>query len=267
MLAFAGSPVRYENSVTLRGKMCDMSARKAPGRSGTTTETIVSDESARSETNRRRSKSILAPEAMATKVWSRRCVCETNRLRPAMARAPAGSSTQRVSKKPSLIASQISSVVTVTMSSTSSLAMRNVSWPTVLTAAPSAKIPTLSSVTRRPARIDAVMPAASSASTPITITPGRTRLTYAAIPASIPPPPQQTKTASSLLPVICLRISMPIVPWPAMTYGSSNGWISVRPSSSTSRIASACASSYEAPWSFTFPLSLRTPSTLIPGVP
>lgn len=87
------------------------------------------------------------------------------------------------------------------------------------------------------------MPAASSASTPTTIVDGRTRFTYAAMPASMPPPPQQTKMASSGLPVVCLQISMPIVPCPAITSGSSNGWMSAPPISDTIRFASACASS------------------------
>ncbi len=44
---------------------------------------------------------------------------------------------------------------------------QNVSSPTRLTATPSAKIPTLSRVTRRPAFSDSYMPAASSGSTPM----------------------------------------------------------------------------------------------------
>ena len=90
-----------------------------------------------------------------------------------------------------------------------SLQIRNVSVPTDRTAAPSANIPTDSSVVRRPCRSEVVIPAASSASTPITSTPGRTRFTYAAIPASMPPPPQHTKIACSGLPVVCFRISIP----------------------------------------------------------
>tara|TARA_B110001452_G_scaffold223729_1_gene197066 strand:- start:133 stop:318 length:186 start_codon:yes stop_codon:yes gene_type:complete len=61
------------------------------------------------------------------------------------------------------------------------------------------------------------MPAAPSASTPMTRTSGRTRLTYAAMPASIPPPPQHTNIASSGLPIICRRTSIAIVPCPAIT--------------------------------------------------
>lgn len=129
------------------------------------------------------------------------------------------------------------------MSSTSAEQTRKVSLPTVRTAAPSTKRPTESSVTGFPARRLSVMPAASSASTPITIVDGRTRFTYAAMPASMPPPPQQTKMASSALPVVCLQISIPIVPCPAITSGSSKGWMSDEPFSVEIRVASDCASS------------------------
>lgn len=84
------------------------------------TESIVSLESARSETKRRRSKSILAPDAVAQNTMFFELVRETHCFMPAIARAPAGSRTHRVSMKPSLMAAQISSVETVTMSSTNS---------------------------------------------------------------------------------------------------------------------------------------------------
>mmetsp|Transcript_27378 Transcript_27378/g.88426 ORF Transcript_27378/g.88426 Transcript_27378/m.88426 type:complete len:238 (-) Transcript_27378:661-1374(-) len=225
---------RYENSVTLRGSILLMSRRKAPGRSGMATDSSVSEESARSETNRSESKFMLAPEQMATYVWSRVPLSSAHFFNPAMPSAPAGSRMERVSIKQSLIAEQISSVDTVTISSTSSLQMRNVSEPTFRTAAPSANRPTWSNSCSRPLRSEAVIPAASAASTPMTSTPGRTRFTYAAMPANMPPPPQHTKMAWSGLPVICFRISMPMVPWPAMTSGSSNGWMRVRPSTFTS---------------------------------
>ena len=48
-----------------------------------------------------------------------------------------------------------------------------------------------------------------------------------AMPAIRPPPPTATKIASSVSPGCCRRISMPIVPWPAITSGSSNGWMNV----------------------------------------
>lgn len=46
----------------------------------------------------------------------------------------------------------------------------------------------------------ACLPAASSASTPNTLTSGRMAFTYAATPASMPPPPQHTKILSMSLP-------------------------------------------------------------------
>ena len=74
----------------------------------------------------------------------------------------------RVSSKMSLMAAQISSVVTSTMSSTSSRAMRKVSLPTWRTATPSAKRFTCGSITRRPALRDAAMALESTGSTPMT---------------------------------------------------------------------------------------------------
>ena len=61
---------------------------------------------------------------------------------PAIPNAPAGSKTERVSLKAVLIAAQISSVLTVIISSTSSSHMRNVSVPTTRTDAQSANKPT-----------------------------------------------------------------------------------------------------------------------------
>mmetsp|Transcript_16295 Transcript_16295/g.54832 ORF Transcript_16295/g.54832 Transcript_16295/m.54832 type:complete len:225 (-) Transcript_16295:456-1130(-) len=222
---------------------CSYRSRRAPGRSSRVTLTKASVESARSATKRRRSKSMLDPEVVATKVQSREPVRSMNLRTPATARAPAGSWMVRVSLKMDFIAAHTSSLLTVTMSSTSAEHTRKVSLPTVRTAAPSTKRPTESRVTGLPARRLSVMPAASSDSTPMTITDGRTRLTYAAMPESIPPPPQQTKMASRGLPVVCLQISIPMVPCPAITKGSSNGWMSAPPVSRTMRLASAWASS------------------------
>mmetsp|Transcript_22631 Transcript_22631/g.45193 ORF Transcript_22631/g.45193 Transcript_22631/m.45193 type:complete len:210 (-) Transcript_22631:858-1487(-) len=204
---------------------------------------IFSLSSALSLTNLILSKSMFAPLVMATRVFPSIPWLSVYFFIPATPSAPAGSSTTLASLYASLMAAHIWSVVTVTMSSTRVLQTLNVSLPTVLTAAPSANSPTLSRVTTEPARREEVMPAASSASTPMTLTSGLTLLTYAAIPASMPPPPQQTNTASMGVDTDCFRISMPIVPWPAMTSGSSKGWIIVRPSSSISLLASAAASS------------------------
>ncbi|MNL59634.1 hypothetical protein D3C87_1833780 [compost metagenome] len=98
----------------------------------------------------------------------------------------------RMSSKMSLMAAQISSAVTVTISSSNSRQMRKVSTPTWRTATPSAKSPTWSSATGWPAAIAAFMLAASSGSTPITLISGRRNLTKAAIPAARPPPPTGT---------------------------------------------------------------------------
>jgi hypothetical protein len=60
----------------------------------------------------------------------------------------------RVSSKMSLIAAQISSFVTRTISSTVAWTIGKVNSPTSRTATPSAKMPTRSSATRRPASSD-----------------------------------------------------------------------------------------------------------------
>ncbi len=76
----------------------------------------------------------------------------------------------------SLIAAQISSVFAVITSSTVWRMMRKVSLPICATATPSAKMPTCDSTTRRFAFSAASRQAASSGSTPITRTEGRTYL-------------------------------------------------------------------------------------------
>ena len=85
---------------------------------------------------------MFAPHATATSVLPRTPLRSTHALAPAIASAPAGSSTARVSSNTSLIAAQIAAVSTRITSSTSSRQMRNVSLPTCLTATPSAKSPT-----------------------------------------------------------------------------------------------------------------------------
>ena len=109
-------------------------------------------------------------------------------LRPATARAPAGSITLRVSSKTSLIAAQISSFVTRTTPSTHSRAMRNVSSPTSRTATPSAKMPTRSRWTRFPASSERYMASASKGSTPIDLHPRHHRLQVAGHPGDEPSP-------------------------------------------------------------------------------
>src|SRR5256886_2930199 len=107
-----------------------------------------SPSSASSAMKRRRSKLVLAPEATATSVLPRAPWRSTQALAPAIASAPAGSSTTRVSSNTSLIAAHIASVSASTISSTSSRHRRNVSRPTCFTATPSANSPTFSSETR-----------------------------------------------------------------------------------------------------------------------
>ena len=76
-----------------------------------------------------------------------------------------------------------------------------------------------------------------SGSTPIT----RIRSSnHAAIPASGPPPPQLIKTVSTS--GTCSSTSSPIVPWPAITSGWSNGCISSAPVSACRSPTAACAS-------------------------
>mmetsp|Transcript_64012 Transcript_64012/g.187840 ORF Transcript_64012/g.187840 Transcript_64012/m.187840 type:complete len:206 (+) Transcript_64012:621-1238(+) len=194
------------------------------------TEINVSDLSARSAMKRRRSKSMFAPLATATNVWPLRAVCSEYCFMPATARAPAGSSTTRVSRKEALIAAQISSVETVTISSTTIWHNRKVSSPTLRTAAPSANRPTEGSSSTWPALRLSVIAAESAASTPMTLMLGLRDFRYMPTPASRPPPPTQQKTASTFSPVVCARISWPMVPCPAMTCGSLNGCTRTRPS-------------------------------------
>ena len=76
----------------------------------------------------------------------------------------------------SLIAAHISSFETRTISSTASCAIWNECTPTVRTATPSAKMPTWSRVTRRPAFSDWYIASDSNGSTPMTRTSGSTAL-------------------------------------------------------------------------------------------
>jgi hypothetical protein len=72
------------------------------------------------------------------------------------------------------------------MSSTYWRTRRNVSLPTCFTATPSAKRPTCASFTRRPAATERAIASESSGCTPMTLTSGRTRFTYAAMPLARP---------------------------------------------------------------------------------
>lgn len=124
--------------------------------------------SARSATKRSLPKFMLPPEMTATKrlpapwrlfriMWA---------FKPASASAPDGSGTDRVSSKTSLMAAQISSLLTRTMSSKKCLHTRNGSSPTSLTAVPSANGPTSSSKILLPAWSERAMASPSTVSTP-----------------------------------------------------------------------------------------------------
>src|SRR5712672_606541 len=116
--------------------------RKLPGRSGMVTARTASrcsPTSASSAMKRRRSKLVLAPDAIAIRVLFLKECFSTQAFAPAVASAPAGSSTTRVSSNTSLIAAHIASVSTSTISSTSRRQRRNVSLPTSLTATPGKK--------------------------------------------------------------------------------------------------------------------------------
>jgi hypothetical protein len=87
---------RYVNSVTFLGQILAYISRKAPGVSGMVTISVRSESSARSETTRKRLKSMLAPEVMATKVDPDTSFSSTYFFNPATARAPAGSRMTRL---------------------------------------------------------------------------------------------------------------------------------------------------------------------------
>ena len=91
----------------------------------------------------------------------------------------------------------------------------------------------------------------SDDSTPITRIFGLKLLAAIATPEMSPPPPIGT-TMQSTSGQSC-TISSPRVPWPAMTWASSNGWTYVSPSSRTSSFAFSFASSQICPWSTTSP--------------
>mmetsp|Transcript_48794 Transcript_48794/g.95710 ORF Transcript_48794/g.95710 Transcript_48794/m.95710 type:complete len:253 (-) Transcript_48794:259-1017(-) len=207
---------------------------------------------------------MLAPEVTHTNAWPSAAFVAIHLLQPATAKAPAGSNTERVSSKTSLIAAHISSLLTSTISSTQCCAIRKHSSPTCLTAAPSANSPTSSSVTRFPSRRLCVIAAASTVSTPMSLVSGHTFFKKAPTPAISPPPPTQQKTTSGWL--VCRAISSPTVPCPAMMKGSSNGGITTRFSCSAIRRHSSLAWSKSLPNRIGSAPRLRTLSTFIWGV-
>ena len=158
----------------------------------------------------------------------------------ATAAAPPGSATSRASLASRPTAVSISSSVTVMMSVTSWRMCANGSAPTCSTRSASAMVRWTSAAghaTRSPRRRDSRASAASSGSTPTTDAPGRAARMAAAIPAISPPPLTGTMTRSAAGQSAV--ISRPIVPWPAMTFRSSNGGISTYPQAATSSSVAA----------------------------
>ena len=106
------------NSVTVRLPSVRQNLRKLPGRSGMVTPNTASrcsPISARSEMCRSRSKLTLAPLTTATRLLPDTAFSAQYFFIPATASAPDGSAMERVSSNRSLIAAQISSVLTVTV--------------------------------------------------------------------------------------------------------------------------------------------------------
>ena len=141
--------------------------------------------------------------------------------------APAPSATILPRSIRNRIACAISSSSTVTISSRYLLHSAKVNSPGFFTAMPSAIVLAVSSETTCPASIEAFMPAAPAACTPITRTFGWSIFTAEATPEASPPPPIGTTMVSTS--GRSSMISSPMVPCPAMTIGSSNGWMNVAP--------------------------------------
>ena len=117
------------------------------------------------------------------------------------------------------IARAICSSLTVTVRSTSGLAIWNAFVPTCGMASPSASVGSIAILIGLSASSAAEKLATFSASTATTFACGRKVFTVNETPASKPAPPTGTTTASRS--GICSTISRPIVPWPAMIAGSS----------------------------------------------
>jgi hypothetical protein len=122
-----------------------------------------------------------------------------------------------------LIAAQMASVSTSTISSTYFLAEAEGFLADVLDRSAVGEQADLVERTRLPALSERVMASASTASTPMILGLRPDPLDVGRDAAEIrPPPPTQQKTAS--IGLACWRrISMPMVPWPAITSGSSKG--------------------------------------------
>mmetsp|Transcript_12516 Transcript_12516/g.39556 ORF Transcript_12516/g.39556 Transcript_12516/m.39556 type:complete len:259 (-) Transcript_12516:673-1449(-) len=172
----------------------------------------------RSRTRPRMGVSMLPPHKMVTtflplssgKVPARRA---------AMPSTPAPSTTIFCSSTMRKIARAIQRSDTQRTSSTNSRTSSKALAPTVGTARPSASVGPMRTSVGSPAASAAVMDAQVFGSTPYTLHSGRSDLTDSAMPAMRPPPPTGTTMASTL--GTCDRISMPMVPAPAIILGSS----------------------------------------------
>ena len=123
----------------------------------------------------------------------------------------------------SLIAARISSLSTLTTPSSNCLQIWNGSSPTIRTAVPSLNGPTSESVTHLPFSKLHTIVSLSNVSVATTHVRGLPmHLTYSDMPATRPLLPMAPKMALRCLASgSCLRIFILMVPWPAITSGSS----------------------------------------------
>src|SRR5215203_5622801 len=168
----------------------------------------------------------------------------TGPAEPPTAPAPSTTSFARSSRR--TIASVIASSSMSTMSSRTSSRIDIVRSPGFFTKTPSAIV--------KPER---------PAWTPTMRRSGLRSRRAIPIPDASPPPPTGMRTVSAC--ATCSASSSPIVPWPAMTCGSSNGWMNVAPRSSTSAMAAAIASSNRSPSRISSDPYVRQASTFAIG--
>ena len=163
----------------------------------------------------------------------------------ASATAPAGSATVLARSINNTTVSAIASSDTVTTSSTRRRMTGSVRSPGARVRRPSAIVSGDDSGPRKRSWNARCVALAPLAWTPNTRRSGLSALAATAIPAIRPPPPMGTTSVSTS--GAASSTSRATVPWPAITSGSSNGCTYVRPSSSATRSASACASSKTSP--------------------
>ena len=185
---------------------------------------------------------MLAPQLIATRSRPLARVRRTS-SRPRRRVRAAARAIARVSSKTSLIAAQISSVSTTIISSTCSSRQPERLRADALARRrrPRTGRRERASRARRPQRAVHGVRVGRLARRRFWIS-GQSLFTYAAMPAMRPPPPTATKIAS-IGSRICRRISIPIVPWPAITSGSSYGCTNVSLGASPIRTAVSWASS------------------------